>query len=220
MVAIFVVLTVLLLIAVDAALERRKKSQEAPQASSAAVPYRASEPVLPAGLFAHSGHTWAEILRLGLVRVGLDDFVRYALGRPDRLILRQSGEEVQQGEPVLTVEQAGRRLVLPAPVSGVIENRNEHLVANPDALERGVYGENWVYTLKPSRLGEEIGSLKVAEKAETWLREERQHLADWVRRLAPLRPGVAVQDGGMPVPGLLRLVDDKPWQEFQEQFLT
>jgi len=30
----------------------------------------ATEPVLPAGLFVHPGHTWAQILRSGLVRIG------------------------------------------------------------------------------------------------------------------------------------------------------
>ena len=65
MVAIFVVLAILLLVgAVDIGLERRRKRQEIPEAGPGRVP----EPGLPAGLFVHPGHTWAEILRSGQVR--------------------------------------------------------------------------------------------------------------------------------------------------------
>lgn len=216
MVAIFVVLTILLLVAVDAIFERRRRPQETP----APVPHRQPEPVLPAGLFVHPGHTWAEILRSGLVRVGLDDFVRYALGRPDCLILRQPGEQVRQGEPMLTLERAGRRLTLPAPVSGVVQRSNEQLTAHPEVLDRGAYGERWAYTLKPSQLGEEIGALQVAEKATAWLKGEMQALAAWVEGLAQMRPGVAMQDGGTPVFGTLNQVDENAWQDFQEKFLN
>ena len=189
--------------AVDVGLERSRKRQAPRQAVSAPGRHGEPELALPAGLFVHPGHTWAEILRSGQARVGLDDFVRYALGRPDRLILRQPGEQVRQGEPMLTVEQAGRQLVLPAPVSGMIEDRNEQLAVHPDALEGRAYGENWAYTLKPSRLGAEIGSLKVAEKACTWLREEMQRLIAWIGTLPHARPGVAMQDGGTLVFGVL-----------------
>lgn len=216
MVAIFVILTILLLVAIDVILERRRSPQETP----VPVPYRQPEPVLPAGLFVHPGHTWAEILRSGLVRVGLDDFVRYAMGRPDCLILRQPGEQVRQGEPMLIVEQAGRRLTLPAPVSGVVERSNEQLTAHPEVLDGGAYGERWAYTLKPSRLGEEIGALQVAEKATAWLKGEMQALAAWVGGLTQMRPGVAMQDGGMPIFGTLSQVDENAWQDFQEKFLN
>lgn len=216
MVAIFVVLTILLLIAIDAVLERRRQPQTAP----AKLPPLATEPVLPAGLFVHPGHTWAEILRSGLVRIGLDDLVRQALGKPDRLLLRNPGEQVQKGDPLMTVEREGRQLVLTAPLSGIIEHTNEQLAAHPESLEQTAYGENWAYTIKPDRLGEEIGAMQVAEKAISWLKAEMARWADWIGSVAQPQPGMAMQDGGEPVFGALAQLDAEAWKGFQKQFLT
>ena len=219
MVAIFVVLTILLLVGVDVLLEWRRHPQEAIQPVPQPGAHLFPEPALPAGLFVHPGHTWAEILRSGSVRIGLDDFVRYALGRPDRLILRQPGEQVLQGDPLLTLERDGRQLVLKAPLSGTIESSNQILAAHPENLEQSAYGENWTYTLKPKSLGEEIGVLQVAERASSWLDAELRRLADWVGSLAPAQPGVAMQDGGLPVSGILTQLDETACQDFQQQFL-
>ena len=219
MVAIFVVLTILLLVGVDVLLERRRQPREAAQLAPQPGAHLVPEPALPAGLFIHPGHTWAEILRSGSVRVGLDDFVRHALGRPDHLILRQPGEQVRQGDPLLTLERNGRQFVLKAPLSGTIESSNQTLAAHPESLERSAYGENWTYTLRPDRLGEEIGLLQVAERASRWLDAELRRLADWVGSLAPAQPGVAMQDGGLPVSGILTQLDETACRDFQQQFL-
>ena len=216
MVAIFVVLTILLLVAIDAVLERRRQPQTAP----ATVPPMATEPVLPAGLFVHPGHAWAEILRSGLVRIGLDDLVRQALGKPDRLLLRNPGEQVHQGDPLMTIERDGRQLILTAPLSGIIERTNEQLAAHPESLEQTAYGENWAYAFKPDLLGDEIGTMQVAEKAVNWLKAETSRWVDWIGSMAQPQPGMAMQDGGTPVFGALAQLDTEAWKDFQKQFLV
>jgi glycine cleavage system H protein len=216
MVAIFVVLTILLLVAIDAVLERRRRPQVAP----ATVLPMATEPVLPAGLFIHPGHTWTEILRSGLVRIGLDDLVRQALGKPDRLLLRNPGEQVLQGEPLMTIERDGHQLVLTAPLSGIIERTNEQLAAHPESLEQTAYGENWAYAIKPDRLGDEIGAMQIAEQGVNWLKAEASRWADWIGSMAKPQPGMAMQDGGAPVFGALAQLDTEAWKDFQQQFLA
>ena len=216
MVAIFIVLAILVLVAIDAGLEWRKARAAPllPQPLGSAW-----EPVIPAGLFFHPGHTWTEIQPLGQVRVGLDDFVLQALGRPDRVVMRQPGEEVRQGEAMLTLEQAGRQLVLPAPVSGEIEDINEHLAGHPESLGDSTYGKGWVYTLKPKQLGLEVNHLKVAENASAWFEGEKQRFADWIGERAGLQLATAMQDGGLPVSGALGQLNEVDWQDFQLRFL-
>jgi glycine cleavage system H lipoate-binding protein len=179
----------------------------------------ADAPILPAGLFVHPGHSWAEILRSGLVRVGIDGLVGYLVGAVDRVVPRAVGTLVQQGEPLVTIEQGGRQLVLAAPVTGRITFHNHRLMARPMELGRGTYAENWVCVLQPTRLAEEIGGLRVARAAAQWFRQEFRRLADCLADLVPANAGMAMQDGGMPAAGALSHLPDEAWARFQGEFL-
>jgi len=221
MVAIFVVLTILAFVSADAVIQMRRRRQMSalPAVSPAGARIRAIGDGLsiPNGLFLHPGHTWAEVHPTGKVRVGLDDFVRQVLGRPDRVTLLPCGAQVAQGEAMLTLERGMRRIVLPAPVSGAIQAANTALMAQPESLDSAPY--QWAYTLRPSRLGEEISQLRIAEKASTWLSAELQRFTDWLTGLTAAHPVPALQDGGMPSVGVLAKLDDPEWAEFQAQFL-
>ncbi|OGG44035.1 MAG: hypothetical protein A3F84_27905 [Candidatus Handelsmanbacteria bacterium RIFCSPLOWO2_12_FULL_64_10] len=224
MVAIFMVLTILVLVSVDAGIERVRRRRLMKAGASGSVPaLRRIQGVgeglaLPMGLFVHRGHTWAEVHPSGSVRVGLDDFVRRTLGRLDRVAVLRAGERVAQGEAMLRLEQGGRRVALPAPVSGVIEAVNESLSADPEALEEDPYRKGWAYVLRPSRLGEEIQGLRVGEAARAWLEDEVGRFADWITGLGAT-PAVTLPDGGMPVVGGLTYLDDAAWEDFQRRFL-
>lgn len=217
MVAALLFISVVVLLLVDLVLERRRST--ASGSARPAAPALAEGPALPAGLFVYSGHSWAEILRSGQVRVGIDGLVGYLVGAVDRVIPRAIGVLVRQGEPLVSIEQGGRQLVLAAPVTGKVTFHNDPLLARPATLKRGTYGENWVCVLQPTHLAEEIGSLRVARVASEWFRQEFRRLADCLADLAPAKAGMAMQDGGMPVAGALRELPDEAWARFQGEFL-
>jgi glycine cleavage system H protein len=224
MVAIFVVLTILVLVSIDAGIERARRRRLAKAGAPESFPAlrriqgMAEGLALPMGLFVHRGHTWAEVYPSGSVRVGLDDFARRALGRLDGVAALRPGERVAQGEAMLTLEQGGRRVGLPAPVSGVIEAVNEALLENPETLEKDPYRKGWAYVLRPSRLGQEVQGLKVGEAARAWLEEEARRFADWVTGLGATL-AMTMPDGGTPVVGALAYLDDAAWGDFQRRFL-
>ena len=223
MVAIFVVLTILICVSADLIIQKRKQKQPEPAPAGEPEPGGVrsfSEGLaLPSGLFAHSGHTWAELQPSGAVRVGLDDFVMRALGPIDRVELLDEGKPLQQGAPMLVLEQQGRRICLPAPLSGTVQTVNKTLDARPDAIQTSPYRNGWVYSLTPARLGTEIGSLKLAETAQAWLKDEVQRFTDWLTNLGAAQPVPALPDGGQPTVGVLSHLGQSGFSDFQKQFL-
>lgn len=215
MVALLLVLFVAALLAVDLGRERRRRATGAVR-----VPAPTAPAALPAGVFVHPGHAWAEILRSGHVRVGLDGLVSYLVGTIEQVVPRQVGDAVRQGEPLLRLDQGNRHLTVAAPVTGRVTFLNDRLLSRPGDLGRSTYGDNWVCVLQPTRLGEEMGSLRVASAAADWLRQEFRRLADCLADLTPARPGMAIQDGGMPMPGALSELPDEAWARFQCEFLS
>jgi glycine cleavage system H protein len=218
MVAIFFVLTILVLVTVDALLRRHAGAPAAAAAAVHAAP--PPEPGVPAGVFVHPGHTWAQLQTSGSVRVGLDEFVRRAVGSLTSMSLPRPGTSVRQGEPLASVSTESGELLLRAPISGTVEASNDALASAPQLLDRDTYGPNWLCALRPTALGQEIGTLRVAERAQEWLSLEMRRLGNWLADLASPQAGVAMQDGGSPVPGVITSLGDQAvWQGFQSQFL-
>ncbi len=139
MVAILVVLTIVLFVAADLAVQRVRARRAAPaKAAAGASPTDLILPglqperfALPAGLFFHPGHTWVNLLFSGHVKVGVDDFLQKLLGRVDAITLPPQGVEVKAGEPFAVLHQGARRLALVAPVSGVVAAVNAELAKAP-----------------------------------------------------------------------------------------
>ena len=85
-----------------------------------------------------------------------------------------------------------------------------------DGARRG-----WAYTVRPDRLGAEVGGLRVGEAAAGWLRQQRHDLAAWLAETAamPGCPSPTLPDGGEPASGALRHLDAGLWSRFECDFL-
>ncbi len=214
MVAIFVVLFVVLAMTIDA-LVRRK------QPASTLVMVRREIP-LPGGLFLDAGHTWTALDPSGRIRVGLDDLVRAAIGRADKVELPEPGTEVLEGQPLFTIVSGGRRATIAAPMDGIVRSVNSALVESPAAVARDPYHRGWICSLSPKNLGASLRKLKVAEEAVEWLRKERERLDGFIASQAwrAVVPGSVMPDGGKPADGVLNYLGDEAWAEFGRQFLA
>jgi glycine cleavage system H lipoate-binding protein len=205
MVAIFVVLTFLVLVIADLVVQHYRAPQHV-----AAIPHP-FEPAVAPGLFYDSGHTWTEVLASGRVRIGVDAFIGCALERTAHIEVLAT-DHVQRGEPLLALEAAGQRLVLPAPLSG-------SLTASNDVPPTRYLEKSWCCELLPEHLAGELGRLKIAEEASAWMRREIGLLKDWLVVLHPAGPAIAMQDGGDVAEGFLARVDSEAWLDFQQHFI-
>jgi len=177
---------------------------------------------LPKGLFFHKGHTWANIETSGKMKIGVDDFARRILGRFDGFMLRNVGEFVKQGEEILSVRQGKRTAVFTSPVDGVIRSINEKVTEDPIVVREYPYEAGWIYSIEPTNLAIDVKRLISNKKALSWLRNEIRKFRDFLaeQSLQNKLVGQTLQDGGLPVDGLMEHMDDFIWTRFQEDFLT
>jgi len=157
-------------------------------------------------LFYHPAHLWARIERRGHVRIGVDDFGQWLLGRVYRVELPDVGARVSAGRPCSGLAYHAGEIALPAPVTGVIRQINEKLWRYPSLLNRDPYGEGWMMILQPERLQEDLQHLLYGEQARAWYAQETARLqqeirAAWQARGTPPEAltGRTLQDGGVPL---------------------
>jgi len=230
MVAILVVLTIIAFVAADIVLQkmRARRTATAPVARDAVATelllpaLQAERFALPGGIFFHRGHTWANLLFSGQVKVGADDFLQKLLGRVDGVTLPPVGAEVKEGQPFAVLRQAGRSLTLLAPVNGVVCAVNQEVGKAPSLLKRDPYTRGWLVAIQPGDLGANLAGLVVGEKALGWLRSELGRVREFlVEALAAHRDalvGATAADGGLSADGLLERLDDDTWAAFESRF--
>lgn len=158
----------------------------------------ASEYCVPGGAFLSAGHAWVCIEPEGQVRIGIDDFVRKALGTVKEVVLPERGRTVRQGDALFTLKGTAGTVQVAAPVSGRIEHDNAGLKSDPGELIRSPYDRGWVCLMTPSDLATELASLRIGKPVIEWYQEE----------ITRLRSAEGPQATGT-----------LDWTAFQQQFL-
>ena len=88
------------------------------------------------------------------VRVGLSAFAVDQLGDIVFVELPEVGASLSAGESFGSVESVKAVEDLMAPLSGVVEARNESVLASPEELQNDPYGEGWLLVIRPSDPGQ------------------------------------------------------------------
>lgn len=203
MVAIFVVLTILVCVSIDAIIQKRKAHQLEDRALK----------FIPNQARVHQGHAWAAFADSDQIRIGIDGFLTQLFGPIDHAVLHPVGSTIRQGDPMLTLQKGNRTLHVRAPLSGIVRKTNSD-------FDTGNMGEaSWTYAINPTRLVSEWPALKAGEVAREWLETEWKRLATWLTNGHTFRTEMAMQDGGLPAPDLLQHLSDEEWLDFQREFL-
>ena len=132
----------------------------------------ASEFCIPGGAFISSGHAWVRIEPEGQVRVGIDDFIRKAIGTVKEVVLPERGKTVRQGEPLFSLKGTTGTVHLAAPLTGRVEHDNVGLKSDPGEIIHSPYDRGWVCLMTPSDLATELGSLKIGKPVIDWYQDE------------------------------------------------
>ena len=84
------------------------------------------------------------------VRIGLSAYAVDQLGDIVFVDLPEVGAELNRGSSFGTVESVKAVEEMYAPLTGVVLQRNDALLANPEELQNDPHGEGWLLVIQPS----------------------------------------------------------------------
>lgn len=214
MVALFVLVTFVVLIAVDYVLHREKyqfpvveTETETPTVASV------SGVSLPTTLAYHPGHTWALNQGNGHIRVGVDEFAAALLGEIDHLELPKRGRWLQQGDRGWTVFTEHGPIAMPAPAEGEVISINEKALLNPELVAQDPYNLGWLIEIRSPEAEVNFRNLLSGNLAMRWMEESVATL----RKALKATPSAAQKQPQLPDRLGSQLQDDQ-WTSLTSQF--
>lgn len=187
--------------------------------AAARQPRRVRLPLLdmfhvPAGIALHPGHAWARLSATGEATLGMDDFARQLVGPLKAIHAPAIGSRVVQGQPAWTLKADSRTVNMLSPVTGEIVALNDEELRAPGANHDETYGR-WLMKVRSPRLDVDAKQLLADRSARQFLG------SSWDELSAMLTPelGTIMHDGGTPVNGFARGIDEGQWDTVARRFL-
>jgi glycine cleavage system H lipoate-binding protein/ABC-type phosphate transport system substrate-binding protein len=179
--------------------------------------------IIPKGLYFDKTHTWAFMEKDGTVKVGIDDFMQHIIGPLSRIGMKPAGVKIKKGDPLVTIMQKGKHLIIYSPVSGTITSFNNSLIADSSAINTAPYTDGWIYTIEPANWPLEIQFLNIPEQYKIWLKGEFSRLKDFLATAIKFTTQeyvpVTLQDGGAVKDHVLADLGPEVWEDFQTHFM-
>jgi len=170
---------------------------------------------VPDGFAFHRGHGWVRPELTGVLTLGIDDFAQHLVGRLAAVHLPQPGAVVRGGKPAWSLEVDGTRLDVLAPTDGTVVAVNADVVETPTLVNDDPYGRGWLVKIQAPRGLSALKDLMSAAAARRWM-EQVSH--DLTAAMSP-ELGHVYQDGGMPMHGIARNIDEAHWDDVARRFL-
>ena len=175
---------------------------------------------VPEGYDFHQGHTWMKAdhtspNRERLVKVGLDDFAQKLIGKVDAIDLPAVGSRLTQGDRGWSLMVDSVEIPMLSPVDGEVVAVNQEVLRSPEILSRDPYGAGWLLKVKSDRLAADTRNLLSGKVARAWMETSLENLHP-VRHEAL---GPVLQDGGIPLEGIARVLGGDQWVELAKAHL-
>jgi glycine cleavage system H lipoate-binding protein len=175
---------------------------------------------VPEGYDFHQGHTWMKAdhtspNRQRLVKVGLDDFAQKLIGRVDAVELPAVGSRLTQGDKGWSLKVDSEAIPMLSPVDGEVVAVNQEVLRSPGILSRDPYGAGWLLEVNSDRIAADSRNLLTGKVARAWMETALENLHP-VRHEAL---GPVLQDGGIPLEGIARVLGGDQWVELAKTHL-
>jgi glycine cleavage system H protein len=170
---------------------------------------------VPEGVRFHPGHAWARADAPDLVTVGMDDFAQQLVGPIAAIATPGIGTAIEQGARLATLRADSKSVDLLSPISGQVVAVNGDVRGMPRAINDDPYGRGWLIKVRTPRWPVESKQLLHGSLARRWMS------SSWDELSTMMTPelGTIMHDGGTPVHGLARAIDETHWDEIARRFL-
>jgi len=145
-------------------------------------------------LLYHRGHTWVQPERDGTFTIGLDDFARHLIGRPDSVKLPAFGTDIESGGVAWRMRKNGHEIRVRAPIEGTV------LCADSDE-------EGWYLNILPHGAAN-LRHLLSGPEVAGWLAGEMHRLQ---LQLSAPNAQPCLADGGTLMPDLMDAQPQADW---------
>ena len=211
-----VVLTILLFIAIDYSIQKRKKVGVLSQPFPGKVALSQVLSFLPNGVFLQPSFTWTKLLDSGNLLMGIHPVILGLVGEPDEIEMLKNGQEVKKGDILLKIHKGNKVLDVVAPVTGTITSLNSQLMED-STVEK--VSQSWIYSIKPENVSAEIPMWLIADKAKNWINEKYAQMKKFFQdTVTQTDMGITMADGGDLPFGILSQFDENTWEKFERDF--
>jgi glycine cleavage system H protein len=174
---------------------------------------------LPGPYCYHQGHTWAVPETGNIVRVGIDEFVRWLVGPASGLDLPEVGSHLSQGETGWSIKVDSKSVGILSPVEGEVVAVNGAVLDSPQILCSDPYGQGWLLKVRVPDRKRNQKNLLCSGVARAWMEQQVRDVR--ARALPTLGSGLALPDGGGPAgcAGFARILAPENWDEVASELL-
>jgi len=218
MTVLLVLFTLILFLSIDYLIQRKRSST--PVTHAASIRLKIDPMILPNDLDLAVNHVWVRNDRQGTATIGLDEFLAGLFGTVESILLPKDGAMVTPVTAEFTLRKGGKALELCSPLVGRVLEVNEHVLKTPSLAHLDPYGKGWLVKVKPKPDRNTLyGSFLVSRPAE-WLKEQSDQAKEFFATHSASGQLATMQDGGVPVDGLLQYFDDEVWRDFSAKFAS
>ena len=170
---------------------------------------------IPEGLFYHQGHGWLRPEPGSIGVVGMDDFAHKLVGPVDAVELPGVGTRLAQGDKAWSLVVGSVKIPMLSPVDGEVVAVNPEALRSPAVLGADPYGKGWLFKVKSPRITADLRNLLSGNLARAWM----ENALGTLHPMNPVQLGPVLQDGGLPVEGLARILGGDRWDEMARTHL-
>lgn len=216
MTVLLVLLTLTMFLVADHFVQ---KSRERAAHLASQPAYGATEFLLPPNVDLATNHTWMKREPRGITTIGLDEFLGRLVGAVENIVLPQVGASLTPAAATISLRDGKKSLALAAPVGGRVVAINERVLQNPELAKVDPYGTGWLMKIQPENQNAKHDAFS-GSQAIQWLRKQTELAKEFLTLRAPQAGYATMQDGGVPVDGMLKHYDVRVWEEFQQSFVV
>lgn len=214
MTVLLILFTLILFLAFDHVIQKKKAAALNP----AAVRHPVRDDV-PDGVAIALNHLWVKGSN-GVVTMGIDGFLKTFLGAVRVAGLPQTGAVLTPGTPDIVLGEGEKALHLAPPVAGTVLAVNTRVLEDPALASRDPYGDGWLVKLAVEPQGNAVVRLFSAAKGTEWIRRQITLAKEFLATQGPVPAFATMQDGGVPVDGILSRYDAEIWNAFEGEFTS